>query len=74
MFSFIYIQEVLDAGYKLRVVKGSAIERWLAEADPDSAMGKLYQGILDDPTLYFEGFTEAQEELKVYGICSNYLP
>ncbi len=49
----------------MRVTRGTAMEAFLKEADPDSPMGIVYQELQNDPALYFDSLTQASEELRV---------
>ncbi len=55
----------MDKGYELILVDGSLQTSWFKSAPADSAMHKLYQRMLRDPSLTVDSFDEARERLRV---------
>ncbi len=58
-------QDVLDEGYKVRIIQGSATETFFRESPRGSDMQKVYQQMKEDPSMFVKSYADAEESLKV---------
>ncbi len=58
-------QDVLDAEYRVRIIKGSAFVTWFKESPKGSAMHKVYEQMVEDPSMFVDNYAQAEEILKV---------
>ncbi len=60
---------MLNNGFSLIVVNGTAILSWFEEAPKDSAMHKLYEKMLEDPSLLADDINSSRHKLRVRSPC-----
>ena len=61
-------KDVLDAGYKVSVLKGSTFYTWFQEAKPGTAMHEVFLQMLENPDILADTYADSWNMFKV---CAN---
>ncbi len=58
-------KDFLNAGYSMRVLRGSVYVGWFREARPGSAMHEVFLDMEARPELYYESYADQRQKLPV---------